>query len=54
MDHWHNVSIVSKQLQQMQAKAKDAWRGHYQRQLTQICVCLLKLQERRTYKVILF
>ena len=23
MDHWHNVSIVSKQLQQMQAKAKN-------------------------------
>ena len=23
MDHWHNISIVSKQLQHMQAKAKD-------------------------------
>ena len=53
MDHWDNVSIVSKQFQQMQAKSKR-WRGHYQRQLTQICVCLLKLQERRAYKVILF
>jgi len=54
MVHWHNVSIVSKQLQQMQLSQTKRWRGHYQRQLTQIRVCLLKLQERRTYKVILF